>query len=199
MGTKIGLKEPFRAPLFQSSISQSPSTVSLPAHMKDKPVTIEAEFGFKLNREFKPTEKKYTAKEVIAGIGEIMCAIEVCGTRFGNPSVGLFHKFADGGGNIAVIFGQPYVDIPKIAHELKDSEATLTVDGVVCGRGTGKNVLENPLLSLLWLINNLSRSGVTLERGPSIISGCLCKCQARKGQTITASFSGMKDISATLN
>jgi len=197
--TKLGLKEPARAPLFSSSIFNSPAIVSLPVHLKDKEVTIEAEIGFKFNSEFRPREQKYTTQEVVAGIEEMMCSIEVCGARFGKTDLSLPVKFADGGLNVAVVFGPANRDISKHVNRLANIEASLSADGIVCSSGTGKNVLGNPLSALVWLVNNLSRSGVTLKQGSSIISGALCKCKARKGQTVVAWFSGLGDISVTLS
>lgn len=198
--TKLGLKEPMRAPLFQSSITNAPGIVSLPSYLKNEPNTIEAEFGFKLNRDFKPINGEYSMQEVTAGISEVMVAIEVCGLRFGTgSSLNITQKIADGGVNIAVVFGTPRKDISKIVHALKNTEVTLELEGKVCSSGTGKNVLGNPLASLTWLVNNLNRSGLTLKRGSSIITGAVCKCKGRKGDTITARFSGLEDISVTLN
>lgn len=198
--TKLGLKEPFRAPLFHTNIIRSPSKLLLPSYLHESDVVIEAEFGIKINRDFKPIEGGYTIQEVTAGIGEIMPSIEVCGGRLAaSSSLGLFQKLADGGLNMAVVFGKPLLDIPKISPVLKDTKVTLEIEGSVCASGTGANVLGDPLASLTWLVNDLTRSNITLKRGSSIITGAACKCTARKGQTITAKFSGLGDVNVTLS
>lgn len=197
--TKLGLKEPFRAPLFRTNIINSPGELSLPSYLHESDIVIEAEFGIKINRDFKPTKEGYTKQEITAGISEIMPSIEVCGGRFVvSPSLGLFQKLSDGGLNMAVVFGKPFLDIPKISSVLKDTKVTLEIEGSVRANGTGANVLGDPLASLTWLVNDLTRSNITLKRGSSIITGAACKCTARKGQTITAKFSGMGDVNVTL-
>lgn len=197
--TKLGLKAPFRAPLFGKSIIKNHSGLLLPSYLHDNDITIEAEFGVKINRDFKPTTGGYTKEEVIAGISQIIPSIEVCGNRF-SPSLttSLFQKLADHGVNMAVVVGKSLLDINSLAPSLKSTKVTLEIEGSVCASGTGANVLGDPLEALTWLVNTLGGSNITLKKNSFIITGAAAKCTARKGQTITAKFSGLGDVHVTL-
>ena len=59
------------------------------------------------------------------------------------------------------------------------------------GRARGKLILENPLNAVLWLVQDLARSGEKLKSGDMLSLGSLKAITPQAGQTITVRYDGL--------
>ena len=68
------------------------------------------------------------------------------------------------------------------------------------GRAQGKLILDNPLNAVLWLIQDLARSGEKLKTGDLLSLGSLKAITPKAGQTITVGYDGLpgRAIKATV-
>ena len=59
--------------------------------------------------------------------------------------------------------------------DLNDFEVSLLINDTIVDTGNTKNVLDNPLNAVLWLINNLAEKGEPMLKGQFISSGSCTK------------------------
>ena len=100
---------------------------------------------------------------------------------------------ADCGLNGALVLGTPItdwrnIDVPK--HAVR-----LLVDGEVKGEGTGALALGDPRNVLDWVINKLSRDGVSFAKGQVLSTGtCTGVVKLEPGQVATGDFGTLGKI-----
>ena len=96
--------------------------------------------------------------------------IEICDTRLADwKAAGLNAMIADNGfqGGLIMGPGLPLAAAPDLAA----LEVTLSVEGAIKGRGTGRLVLGHPLDSFAWLAGELARRGQVLRGGDIVAAG----------------------------
>lgn len=133
-------------------------------------VGVETEIAVVLGRDLPPRGEAYTPSEVRQAVTAVAAAIEIVDDRwvdyrrvdtpslvaddfFNDSSVlGALHRF-DGGLDLAGLRG------------------TARVNGEEVGRGTGADVLGDPLNALVWLANALAARGPGLRAGEFVSTG----------------------------
>ncbi len=129
---------------------------------------VEPELGFRLGRDL-PADP--TLEDVAAAIDATYLAVEIIDSRVRDWDIRLVDTVADNASCGAVILSPP-VDIPL--EQLTAVTATMTIDGVEAGRGTGADVMGHPLEPLKWLAGVLGERGVPLRSGDIILTGSFC-------------------------
>jgi len=130
---------------------------------------IECEFFVTLARDLPPRDTPWTMPEVMSAIGTVQAGIEVAECRFPNAALPpLPAILADGAASGRYIFGNP---IPHWSLGLARIDVVLETDGVVRRRGSGAEVMGDPLHPLLWLAEELRRWGEGLAAGETISTG----------------------------
>jgi len=167
----FGMKEPAYGVLLDYMIleERKPDLDVKVSKRAIKPM-IEVEIGFILKKDINnPIKNINELKEYIKS-GFI--AIEIPDIRFDLKGLKGSDLIADDAGTFLVIKGKEFdpfkVDLAKV-------EAKLYFNGKVVVLGSGKNVLGNPLNSLLWLVNKALSQGETLKKGHIIITGTMTK------------------------
>ena len=70
--------------------------------------------------------------------------------------------------------------------DLSQVSARMLIDGREVGRGSGRDILGDPLSALLWLANDGARRGRTLETGQIVLLGSLVQTNwIEPGQVVT--------------
>lgn len=114
---------------------------------------LEAEFAFALGKDLKPRKRPYTRAEILAAVEYLHPAIEIVDSRYTDMmKVSLPELVADMGANGALIVGEPAKNWRR--KDLAKVAVTMEANGKVVGKGTGADVLGNPLDALAWLANN---------------------------------------------
>lgn len=130
---------------------------------------IECEVFVTLARDLPPRDTPWTMAEVMAAIGTVQAGIEVAECRFPNAALPpLPAILADGAASGRYVFGDP---IPDWQTGLAAISVTLETDGVVRRRGSGAEVMGDPLRPLLWLAEELRRWGEGLAAGETVSTG----------------------------
>ena len=175
---------PFAGRIFASECHSSPATVSAAAFFM---VGVEGEFAFRLGSDL-PASDRYTRDDVIACTAEMVPIIEICDTRLADwRRAGVNQLLADNIFCGGIVSGTPVRDWRGI--DFQEQEASLSIDGVELGRGTGRLVQGHPLDSATWLANELLRLGVRMKAGQLIAAGtCTGLHVARAGNTVTSDF-----------
>jgi len=153
----------------------------------------EAEFAFQCGADF-PEDPALAAADLPGLVSACHMAVELVGRRtVGEGLPPLLTAIADFGANIAFMPGGKITDWAE--QDLSKVQVSATVDGEETNRGTGADVMGNPLNSLLWLHTALLSQGKSLKQGDWVSSGtCLGAIAARPGTTVQIQFHGIGEI-----
>jgi 2-keto-4-pentenoate hydratase len=184
----VGVHAPFAGHIFATACWMSSAQITARDFQM---VGVEAEFAFLIGSDLQPRLSSYAREEVVNAIAGVQPIIEICDTRLADwKAAGVEHVVADNAFHGGLVFG-------TVAHDwrtldLADHEVTLSIDGTVRGRGTGKLVLGHPVDALLWLVNDLSRRGATLKAGHIVAAGtCTGLHFAEAGSNVSADFGSL--------
>lgn len=191
---KLGIDGPFLGPVFMPDIIASPAAVP---SRRFPHLCVESEFAFRIGRALSPREDGYCLEEVVDAVDALVPAIEIISPRFAKlPLDRIALGVADCGLNGALVLGSPLTDwrgVDLAAHKVK-----LAIGGKPRTEGTGANVLGDPLVSLDWTVNTLTRGGVGLTAGQLISTGsCTGMEFASAGDTAVADFGRLGSVSVT--
>jgi 2-keto-4-pentenoate hydratase len=162
---------------------------------------IEGEFAFVLGSDLAPIDRPYARDEVVDAVAAIRPSIEFAGGRF-TKLIGLDLPLivADAGSNTGLVLGSAVECAPADLDALPATEAVMTVDGAEVGRGTGADVLGDPVEALVWLANNLSGRGITLSAGHVVSTGTATQVAALPvGSTATLTLGGIGQATISLS
>lgn len=154
---------------------------------------LEAEYAFLLRADLPPADAPYTRAQVADAIASVHPAIEVVDTRFTTPQRAPL-AIADNVNDGALLYGPGLSDWRTL--DIVGAPVTMAVNGEVVVRGSGAEVLGDPLASLMWLVNEHAAVREGLRAGQLITSGsCTGLHPAPAGCTATASFEGLGELS----
>lgn len=144
----------------------SPATLSLPELLDP---LIECEFFITLGEALAWREQAWTIDEIKAAVRTVHAGIEVAECRFPNANLPpLPAVLADGAASGRYVFGD---EIAGWRDGLSDVEVVLETNGKVRRTGTGREVMGDPLVPLLWLAETLRARGMGLAAGEMISTG----------------------------
>lgn len=159
----------------------------------------EAEFAFRMEHDVPPREQPYTVDEALAAVGTLHPAIEVPDSRYDDFTiVGAPQLIADNACAHLFVLGPP---APKDwrAVNLVEHRVRGAVVGDVAREGLGANVLGDPRVALVWLVNELSALGITLRAGEVVTTGtCLVPLPISPGAHVVMDFGRFGVVSTRL-
>lgn len=158
---------------------------------------IEAEIAFVLKSPL--TRHRSSAEEILEATDYIAPALEILDTRItrrdprsGKPRT-VLDTIADNAANAGIVMGHPVRDFRKL--DLRWIGAIVARDGEVEETGLGAGVLNDPLLSVAWLIDRLAVYGDRLESGQIILSGSFIRpVEAPAGSCFAADFGSLGTV-----
>jgi len=157
----LGLAEPYYARLFEQFILDSPARLD-PDDFP--PMVLECEFGFRLAHDLPARSAPYSRAEVETAIATVHPTIEVVAGHLRDwPNQDVYSVIADNGTDGALIVGPGTEDWRGL--DLTGTEVVLSINGREERRGSGANVLSDPLAAFVWLANARSRAGGGLRAG----------------------------------
>lgn len=190
----IAVSGPIAGPVFARHVHADGAVLSLAANRMR---VAECEIVFRLGRTLGPRESDYTLNEVLAAVEALHPGIEAPDSRFLQfERAGEAQLIADCACMNDMIVGAPVAPGDRLA-----SLASLAVEATVSdGRrpqGSGANVLGDPCVALLWLVNELRRTGRGLEAGQFVTSGaCVAPIPVVPGLRVDADFGWLGRVTA---
>ena len=187
--------EPTASPIPPERVQRSPATV---AASSLNMLGVEAEVAYKLAKDLPPRAKPYKEKEIIAAVGEVIVAIEICDTRLADfkGSSGLW-KLADFQTNGGLVTGSgtaewQKIDFTKQAVEFRIGGRTSTAKGA--------HSFGNPFRLLPWLVAHCAKRGMGLHAGDVITTGAWTGLEiAQPGDEVVAKFPGIGEARLQIN
>lgn len=181
-----GFKAAFTDPISQKNFGMTePAYGVLLSHMvleeKGTPLNItvtkkairpmlEVEIGFVIKKDIDKPIKDL--KELKNYIKSAFIAVEIPDIRFDLKGLKGSDLIADDAGTFLVIRGKEF---DPFKFNLSRVQAKLYKDGKVVSLGSGKNVLGNPLNSLLWVVNKAVSLGEKVKKGDIVITGTMTR------------------------
>jgi 2-keto-4-pentenoate hydratase len=183
---RLGLDGPIYGRTFRRFAVPSPARLP---HAELLDPLVECEFFVTLARDLPPRDRPWTMAEIVAGVGEIHAGIEVAECRFPMAALPpLPAILADGAASGRYVFGDRIETPPG---QLAGVAVALEVDGALRRRGSGAEVMGDPLAPLLWLAEERRRLGDGLTAGQTVSTGsCTGMLPVRAGQRVRAVFGG---------
>ena len=186
MQTKLGSPGPIRGRSYRRFAHESSATL----HISDllNPI-VECEFFVTLGANLPPRDAEWSLAEIVDAVANVQAGIEIAECRFREDALpGLTGLVADGSATGQYSFGGPISDWRA---GLSGTEVILYVDGVKKQRGTGAEVLGDPMNAVLWLANELRLRGQGLVAGEVISTGSVTGLYwAKAGSTFHVTFGG---------
>jgi len=183
----IGVDGPLAGRLLAEAVFPEGATMPFGANAMR---VAEPEFAFRMARPLPPCATPYAQEEVLAAVAALHLAIEVPDSRF--------EDFATAGGPQLIAdnaCAHQFVLGPEVRADWRGMNlAAHRLSIAAAGRGPkhegqGSNVLGDPRIALTWLVNEVSRHGITLGEGQVVTTGtCAVPLPIRPGDAVTAEF-----------
>lgn len=160
----------------------------------------EPEFAFRFATALKPRRKEYTLEDVLGAVGSLHPAIEIPDSRFENfATVGEAQLIADNACAHEFILG-PAAETDWRAIDLSQHKATIEAVGGEVHDGIGANVLGDPRDALLWLVQEVTGLGLTIEAGQVVTTGtCAEPLDIEPGDEVIADFGALGDVNVSFD
>lgn len=168
MQRQLGVDEPDYGVLFESMLI--PSGGEVPTRELVAP-RAEAEIAFVLGAPLAGPD--IGAGEAVPAIREVLLAIEIIDSRIADWKITLPDTIADNASSGRVILGAAVPAESGLLGDLAGETLRLAVDGVEEAKGTGAEVLGDPLLAVAWLARTLHSYGEVLNPGDVVLAGAV--------------------------
>tara|TARA_Y100000741_G_C18195833_1_gene535501 strand:- start:121 stop:918 length:798 start_codon:yes stop_codon:yes gene_type:complete len=150
---------------------------------------FEPEFAFKLNNDIDISKAPFTITEIIKYIEVVLPCIEIVDFRFlGNiKTIGVYNLIASNGGSEYWIKGNKELKLDAI--NLDNQPVEVYKNKKLIEKGNSSKVLSNPINSLLWIINELSKKNQPILKNYYISTGtCTPAIKLSKGDSLKINF-----------
>ena len=189
MQQQIGVDQPDSGVLLDDMLLPSGSTLPLGRLVMPR---VEAEIAFRLGADLHgPDVDEPTVR---SAVGEVLLALEVIDTRYGDWRMTLQDSVADNAAAARAVPG-PLVRL-HAGLDLGAEEITVRVGGEVVVRAPGSAILGGPLNSVVWLVRQLDHHGIGLRRGDVVLAGAVhASLPLHPGSVIEASSPHLPPVS----
>lgn len=186
MRARLHVAEPIHGRTYRRFAAPSPARLPHAALLDP---LVECEFFVTLAADLPFRAQPFAMSDIIAAIGDVRAGIEVAECRFPMRALPPIPAIlADGSASGRYIFGDA---IPGWRDGLASVEIVLEVEGRAIRRGTGADVMGDPLAPILWLTEARRRLGQGLRAGETISTGSTTgMLPIRAGQHVRAIFGG---------
>ena len=165
----------------------------------------EAEFAFRMGVDLLPRDREYSVDEAMDAVASLHSAIEIPDSRYDDfAKVGAAQLIADNACAHYFVLGSAAPDtwraVDLVRHPVTGTVRKAADRGDLITRdGVGANVLGDPRIALTWLVNEVSRLGLTLRAGEVVTTGtCVTPLEIAPGDHLLMDFGELGRVEATL-
>ena len=190
----VGVDYPVEGAILRSLIYKNDVALRLDDYCH---LGAEAEIAIKIYKNIPSKINGFNNKEeIIPYLKEVMVALEIVDDRNSGANVTFEKLIAQNSMNHGCVIGEP-VEIDLMT--LDKLEGELIVSDNIFGRGKGKNVLQHPLNSVLYLVNNLIKRGRKLYAGDIVLTGSISTtCWPKNGDKVEAHVDKLNTVSLNI-
>lgn len=192
----IAVDGPIAGRIFAARVLAPGATTSIATNRMR---VVEPEFAFRLGRTLEPRRAPYTIDDVLSAVDTLHLALELPDSRFADFTAVVGPALiADNACAHELVLG-PAISANWRALDLSQHTVVADVAGRYRRDGTGANVLGDPRLALLWLVNELSGLGIALQAGEFATTGtCMTPVIVVEGDHVTADFGTLGTITINI-
>ena len=152
----------------------------------------EIEFAFRMGRDIAPRPSAFSVEEILAAVATLHVAIEIPDSRYEDfAQVGAPQLIADNACAKYFIAAEASTADWR-SMDLSTHRVVGRIEGGIEREGSGASVLGDPRIALTWLANELSRLGITLQKGQTVTTGtCTTPLAIRAGDLVIADFGSL--------
>lgn len=197
----INVSGPLAGRLLSGQVFASGDTV---ASAGNRMRVAEPEFAFTMAQDLPPQTAPYTQDQVMAAVASLHPAIEVPDSRLAPfTAAGEAQLLADNACARHFVLG-PAAPPGWRTVDLSTHPVHARVEKAAAPKytreGTGALVLRDPRLALTWLVNQLSRLGITLLKGQVVTTGtCMVPLELEPGDSVSADYGPLGRVSMTFS
>jgi 2-keto-4-pentenoate hydratase len=190
----IHVDGPLAGRLLSERVLENAAIISLSGNLMR---VAEAEFAFRFSRDLVRRSSSYSPEEVVNAVESLHAAIEVPDSRYEDyTAVGAPQLIADNACACWFILGSPATANWR-GFDLAQHNVDGYRNGEVTSRGSGANVLGDPLVALTWIANELSRFGEGLKAGQFVTTGtCIPPIPVAPGDQVRMDFGALGSVEA---
>ncbi len=196
----INVSGPLAGRLLSGQVFDEGATLSLSGnHM----CVVEPEFAFRFGSALPSRAAPYELPEVLAAVATLHPALEVPDSRFADfTQAGEAQLIADDACAHQFVLGAAAPALWR-ALDLQQHTVQVQVHGAegcrLAREGVGSNVLGDPRVALLWLVNELNGLGIGLEPGQFVSTGtCAAPLAVQAGDAVSADYGVLGRVSLRL-
>ena len=169
---QMNIKEPFHGNLFYRYSSKNINLLNSKNFFEPY---VEPEISFRIKDDINISKAPFKFKDLDYLLDGLFCSIEIVDFRFRKPlsEIGALNVISTNGSSEFWIRDENLIIIKDV--DLNNFEVSLLINDTIVDTGNTKNVLDNPLNAVLWLINNLAEKGEPMLKGQFISSGSCTK------------------------
>ena len=192
----IGVSGPLAGRILKDKVFQPNDEIDFG---NNKMAVAEPEFAFKIGKTLEPKKIEYFLEEVMQAVDTLHLSIELPDSRFKNfSSIGEFNLIADNACAHQFVIAPPNQNNWRMI-DLSKHKVVISNSNNVHHQGVGSNVLGDPRIALTWLVNELSKNNITLDKGMIVSTGtCAKPIPIKIGDTIKADYGKLGSISVNL-
>lgn len=168
MQQQLGVDQPDYGAITDEMLLRAPATIDLSVLIAPR---VEGEFAFRLGQDVPAGH--HTLDQLRALVDEVYVAMEIIDSRIANWKIKLADTVADNASSARLVVGQGAKATPELLDALPETVLSLERNGEVVAFGAGEEVLGDPLLGALWVVNRLGELGENLAAGEIILAGAV--------------------------
>jgi 2-keto-4-pentenoate hydratase len=181
MQSYLGISSPCAGGVFGDTVHHLEAVLPHGDYVR---VGVECELAVRLGSDLPAALAPFDVQDVRAAIAALIPAIEIVEDRYHDfPSLSTPTLIADDFFGAGCVLGRETHDWQDL--HLPSVSARMLIDGGEVGRGTGADILGDPLNALLWLANSRARRSQPLVAGEIVLLGSLVQTHwIEWGQTV---------------
>lgn len=193
----INVDGPLAGRLFRERVFEPGADVPLGANGMR---VAEAEFAFRMAVDLPPRQAAYSVDEALDAVATLHPAIEIPDSRYHDFTVvGAAQLIADNACAHDFVLG-PATAADWRRMDLAEHPVIAVVSDCDTRTGKGGHVLGDPRVALAWLVNELSRLGVTLRAGEVVTTGtCIVPPPIAPGDHVRVDFGTLGRVEIRLS
>lgn len=157
---------------------------------------VEFEIAFVFDKELKGPN--ITVQDVIDATAYVVPAVEIIDSRIADWNIKFEDTVADNGSSAGAILGEKHTSLKDI-KDITNIPMIVKRNGEFLDESTSAAVLGNPLNAVVWLVNEVSEYGISIEPGMFVLSGALSKAVPfEAGDKFEADFSVLGKVSVNI-
>lgn len=157
---------------------------------------VEFEIAFVFNKALKGPN--VTVQDVIDATAYVVPAVEVIDSRIENWNIKFEDTVADNGSSAGAILGEKHTALEEI-EDIANISMIVMKNGEFLDEAVSSAVLGNPQNAVVWLANEVSTYGISIEPGMFVLSGALSKAVPfEAGDTFEADFGILGKVSVNI-